>query len=90
MAERRLHIIAVDPRTGEIAWQCTGPDERGACGRVAIGAEVPCIGKALSQSGSAEEPYVVPRLMTLCPYTLAAALDVSVGRDRRVETGAAA
>jgi hypothetical protein len=81
MVGRKLHIIAVDPETGEVAWHCPGPDARGACRRVAIGAEMPCIGKALTIVGSDDDAYVVAPHMTLCPLTLALAMGTSMGRS---------
>lgn len=77
MAGRKLHIVAYDAHTGEVVWHCAGPDARGACRRtgVHIGDEVPCIGRLLTIVGSDGEPYEVPVQMTLCPVTLAAALD---------------
>ena len=83
-------IIAVDTDTGEVAWRCPGPDARGACGMIAIGQEVPCIGKALGFAGSPDEPYVVAAHMTLCPVTLALALDVPMGRPQTSATPRAA
>jgi hypothetical protein len=89
MVGKKLHIIAVDPETGEVAWECPGPDERGACGRVAIGDEMPCIGKELTLAGEDDEPYVVPPCMTLCPVTLAFAIGVHMGRSRALQEAVA-
>jgi hypothetical protein len=76
-----LDIIAYDPKTGSVAWHCPGPDARGACPRVAIGEEMPCIGKTLVVLGATEDPYVVAPHMTLCPVTLALALGTTMGRE---------
>ena len=83
MVRSTLHIIAVDPDSGRIAWHCPGPDARGACGRVPIGAEMPCIGKELTVVGAGGDPYVVPRQMTLCPVTLALAVGTRLGDEHR-------
>lgn len=79
MTGRATRVIAVDPNTGKVT-RCPGPDERGACRRVAIGQQVPCIGRALVIVGLSDDPYVVPPQMTLCPLTLAAGLGVTMGR----------
>jgi hypothetical protein len=78
MVGTQPEILAVDPRTRGVVWHCPGPDARGACGRVAVGAEVPCIGLALTDADASGEAYVVPPHMTLCPVTLALSLDVSM------------
>jgi hypothetical protein len=83
MVGAELDIVAVDPRTAEVAWRCPGPDARGACPRVAIGALIPCVGRALTVASADEEAYVVPPGMTLCPLTLAQAMGVHMGRSRR-------
>lgn len=74
-----------DTEKGEAGWQCPGPDERGACERVAIGEEVPCIGRALTVVGTTDDLYVVPAHKTLCPVTLALALGVTMGRSHEAE-----
>ena len=86
MVATQPEILAVNPRTGDIAWRCPGPDEQGACGLVAVGAEVPCIGLALAEGDASGEPYIVPRHMTLCPMTLARSLGVQM-RHSQAEAG---
>lgn len=81
MVGTQPEIVAVDAHSGQVAWRCSGPDARGACGRVALGEKVPCIGKALSVVGSDDDAYVVPAHVTLCPVTLALSLGVSMGRS---------
>jgi hypothetical protein len=56
--------------SGQLLFTCTGPDARGACGRVAIGEVVACARKALSRLDGNDEAYLVPCQMTLCPMTL--------------------
>lgn len=75
MSRTPLHLLALDPATCEIAWQCAGPDAVGACSLVAIGAVVPCVAHRLVAAGASAAAYTVPRGMTLCPVTLALALD---------------
>lgn len=90
MVGRKLHILAVDPGTGTVAWHCGGPDARGACRRVRIGAEVPCIGKALRVVGTGDDPYVVAHHMTLCPLVLAESLGTTIGTTHEPVVHAAA
>lgn len=85
MVASKVHIIALDRETGAVVWHCPGPEVSGACGRVAIGDEVPCVGRRLVLDGSSDEPYVVPAHMQLCPITLALALGVSMGRSTELD-----
>lgn len=77
MATPTLTLVASDPTTHAVAWNCQGPDERGACPRVAIGEMVPCIGLWLANPDALSNPYTVPKGMTLCPVTLTHALAVA-------------
>lgn len=81
MSGPKVHIIATDPDTGEVVWHCPGPNKIGACRRIAIGEEVPCVGRVLVLVGTPDEPYVVPRHMSLCPLLLAESLGVTMGRS---------
>jgi len=83
MVGTRLHIVAVDPGTGEIVSHCPGPDPRGACRHIELGATVPCVGRELSVGEIGDEDaYLVPPGMSLCPVTLALAMDVPMGRPQ--------
>ena len=64
-----------DRETHRVIARCSGPDERGACPRVAPGEVLPCAGcELLATDAPHGVPYPVGLTMTLCPVTLAQVL----------------
>lgn len=66
---------------------CAGPDTAGRCPRAAVGDAVACAGCLIgSPDGSA--CYLVGAGMTICPFTLAQAMDIPPDEEYWLERSA--